>query len=195
MVASELSISRGEQRPGPRGNARLLSLVTRVLHQGVTSSPGRFSKAWEKRPGDEVDQGFKQQRRRRLQKRHLKSDGTLLQTLLFHLVQFVKCWQIFQELNPKGLYRSLGEEKRNRCPVCLHSPQNMKEVSRRSRATTAKKCTKKRNARVKLLFCFSNPIAFLPFSLPSPRCRLSTLLYHTNLELATILTARLISLY
>ena len=32
MVASKLSISRGEQRPGPRGNARLLSLVTRVLH-------------------------------------------------------------------------------------------------------------------------------------------------------------------
>ena len=30
MVASKLSISRGEQRPGPRGNTRLLSLVMRV---------------------------------------------------------------------------------------------------------------------------------------------------------------------
>ena len=126
MVASKLSISRGEQRPGPRGNARLLSLVTRVLHQGATSSPGRFSKAWDKRPGDEVDQGFKQQRQRRLQKRLLKSEFALLQTLLFHLVQFVNCQQIFQELNPKGLYQSLREETQNRCPVCLHSPQNMK---------------------------------------------------------------------
>ena len=32
---------------------------------------------------------------------------------------------------------------------------------------TAKKCTKKRDARAKL-FCQSKPIAFLPFSLPSP---------------------------
>ena len=35
----------------------------------------------------------------------------------------------------------------------------------RSRATTAKKCTKKRDARAKLLFRQSNPIAFLPSSL------------------------------
>ena len=35
-------------------------------------------------------------------------------------------------------------------------------------AVTAKKCTKKRDARAKLLFCQSKPIAFLPFSLPSP---------------------------
>ena len=33
---------------------------------------------------------------------------------------------------------------------------------------TAEKCTKKREARAKLLFCQSKPIAFLPFSLPSP---------------------------
>ena len=41
-------------------------------------------------------------------------------------------------------------------------------LSRCSRATTAKKCTKKRDARAKLLFCLSKPIVFLPFSLPSP---------------------------
>ena len=40
--------------------------------------------------------------------------------------------------------------------------------SRCSRATTAKKCTKKRDARAKLLFCQSKPIGLLPFSLPSP---------------------------
>ena len=33
---------------------------------------------------------------------------------------------------------------------------------------TAEKCTKKRDARAKLLFCLSKPVAFLPFSLPSP---------------------------
>ena len=47
MVASKLSISKGEQRTGPRGNA--------CVALGATSSPGRFSKAREKRPGDEVD--------------------------------------------------------------------------------------------------------------------------------------------
>ena len=31
-----------------------------------------------------------------------------------------------------------------------------------------KKCTKKRDARAELLFCPSQPIAFLPFSLTSP---------------------------
>ena len=35
-------------------------------------------------------------------------------------------------------------------------------------STTAKKCTKKRDARAKLLFCQSKPIGFIPFSLPSP---------------------------
>ena len=33
---------------------------------------------------------------------------------------------------------------------------------------TAKKCTKKRNASAKLLFCQSKPIAFLPFSFSLP---------------------------
>ena len=41
-------------------------------------------------------------------------------------------------------------------------------MPRRIRAETAKKCTKKRDARAKLLFCQSKPIAFLPFSLPFP---------------------------
>jgi len=40
-----------------------------------------------------------------------------------------------------------------------------KEVYRRRRATTAKKCTKMRDARIKLLFCQSKPINFLPSSL------------------------------
>ena len=44
-----------------------------------------------------------QQRGRRLRKRHLQSEVALRQTLLrlFHLVQFVKRWQFFLELNSK----------------------------------------------------------------------------------------------
>ena len=55
-----------------------------------------------------------QQRRRRVRKRHLKSKFALHQTLsrLFHLVYFVKCWQMFLELYSKGLYQSLGKEKK-----------------------------------------------------------------------------------
>ena len=55
-----------------------------------------------------------QQRRRRLRKRHLKSEFPPLQTLsrLFHLVHFVKCWQMFLELNSKGVYQSSGKEKK-----------------------------------------------------------------------------------
>ena len=56
---------------------------------------------------------LKQEGRRRLRKRHLKNEFALPQTLsrLFHLVSFVKCCQIFLELNSKGLYQSSGKEK------------------------------------------------------------------------------------
>ena len=59
------------------------------------------------------------QRRQRLRKSHLKSEFALSQTLsrLFHLVQFVKCWQMFLELNSKGLYQSSGKEKESCCLV------------------------------------------------------------------------------
>ena len=52
------------------------------------------------------------QRRRRLRKRHLKSEVALLQTLsrLSHLVQFIKYWQFSLELNSKRLYQSSGKE-------------------------------------------------------------------------------------
>ena len=62
---------------------------------------------------------LKQQRRRRLRKRHLKTYFALPQTLsrLFQLVQFVKCWQFFLELNSKRLYQSSGKEKESRCLV------------------------------------------------------------------------------
>ena len=142
----------------------------------------------------------KQHRRRRLRKRHLKSEVALLQTLsrLFHLVQFVKCWQFFLELNSKRLilvssvFVSLDQRSKTAtahlakpaCAVrdeesrygivkdCIKVQEKKKEVVvlgssppknvklgifRRSRAMTAKKSTKKRDARFanlnQLLFC------------------------------------------
>ena len=47
-----------------------------------------------------------------------------------------------------------------------HEIRHFQVVVRRS--TTARKCTKKRDTHAKLLFCKDKPIAFLPFSLPSP---------------------------
>ena len=69
---------------------------------------------------------LKQQRQRRLRERHLKCEFALLQTLsrLFHLVYFVKCWQMFLELNSKGLYQSSGKEKKV-VVLCSRPRQNV----------------------------------------------------------------------
>ena len=40
---------------------------------------------------------------------------------MFHLVHFVKWWQIFLQLNSKGLYQSSGKEKESRCLVFTFS--------------------------------------------------------------------------
>ena len=106
-------------------------------------------------------------------KTSLKSEIALLPTLSrsFHLVQFFKCWQFFLKLNSERLYRSSGKE--NKVVVFC---------SRRSRAVTAKKCTKKRDARAELLFCQSKAIAFLPFSLLLP----SSLLKFPNTVVFTL---------
>ena len=69
---------------------------------------------------------LKQQRQRRLQKHHLKSEFAPLQTLscLFHLVYFVKCWQMFLEFNSKRLYQSSGKEKKV-VVLCSRPRQNV----------------------------------------------------------------------
>ena len=101
---------------------------------------------------------FKQEQRRRLRKRHLKSEFVLLQTLshVSHLVQFVKCWQIFLELNSKENERRLVFASSTKREI-RHFHVVVKVVQRRQ---------KKREARAKLLFCKSKPITFLLFSLP-----------------------------
>ena len=69
---------------------------------------------------------LKQQRQWWIQKRHLKSEFPLPQTLLclFHLVQFVRCWWIFLEFNSKGLYQSSEKEKGRRCLVFTFSTKS-----------------------------------------------------------------------
>ena len=70
----------------------------------------------------------------------------------------------FSGLNPKGQYVSLEKEKQNFCFVLTYSIKWAREVSCRGRATTAKKCTKKRDARAKKFFCQSKLIVFLLFA-------------------------------
>ena len=64
--------------------------------------------------------------------------------------------------------------------VRLHSTWKQAFSSRRSHAVTAKKCTKKRDARAKLLFCQSKSIAVLPFSLTSPSSLLKLPIVHQS---------------
>ena len=51
------------------------------------------------------------------------------------------------------IYLNLEKEKENFCVVFAYFMKGQREISCRSRATTAKKRTKNRNARAKLLFC------------------------------------------
>ena len=44
---------------------------------------------------------------------------------LFHLVQFVKCWQIFLELNSKRLYAQVQEKKKKVVVLCSRPLQNV----------------------------------------------------------------------
>ena len=59
------------------------------------------------------------------------------------------------------------ENKKKVVVLCPRFPNYVK-FGIFSRRVTAKKCTKKCDARAKLLFCQSKPLAFLPFSLISP---------------------------
>ena len=102
-------------------------------------------------------------------RRHLKSEFALFKTssILLSFNQFIKCWLHFLGLNPRGLYLSLEKEKKLFCVHLLYKASAWNwEVSRSSRATTAKECTIKGDARAKLLFCYLNLLLF-----GSSRCR------------------------
>ena len=70
-----------------------------------------------------INRELKQQRRRRLGKRLLKSEVAPLQTLshLFYLIPFVKTWQFFLELNSNQQYRSSEKEEESCCLVLTSS--------------------------------------------------------------------------
>ena len=80
--------------------------------------------------------------------------------------------------------------------VCvLHKTRNQ-AFSRRSRAKTGKKCTKKRDARAKLLFCSLNQLFFFTFSLlsasvdlklPNMPCAQKVVFFQRNIFLNSIL--------
>ena len=85
------------------------------------------------------------------------------------LVQFVKCWQFFLELNSQRLHRSSEKEKES---CCLEFTSSTKREINYFHIVVVQwrqwnKCTKRHDARAKLLFCQSNPFAFLPLSLTS----------------------------
>ena len=75
---------------------------------------------------------------------------------------FAKCRRTLLELNS---YEPYPSSKRERKFYVLHKTWNQ-VISRRSREITAAKCTRKCNARAKLLFCLSRPF-FSWFGLPS----------------------------
>ena len=99
---------------------------------------------------------LKQQRRRRLRKRHLKSEFAPLQTLS-RLFQFVKCCQIFLEFNSKGLYQSSGKEKES---CCLVFPSSTKREIRHFHVVVVQR--RLRNVQKSLMevqsCCFANLI-------------------------------------
>ena len=95
-----------------------------------------------------IVKGFWQSRRRRWQKRHLKSKLGLSQTssLLFRSVQLVKCCQF------SSIWRLWAISKFRKKSFCfdhvLHKTLNY-EFSRRSRAAKVKKCKKKGRKKVR----------------------------------------------
>ena len=121
---------------------------------------------------------LKQQRRRRLRKRHLKNEFALLQNLsrLFHLVQFVKGWQFFLESNSQRLYRRSGKGKESRCLVFSSSTKReiryFHVVVIQWRQTNVKQGVMEVQS-----CCFSilNLFLFLPFSFTSPSSLLNSL--------------------
>ena len=123
--------------------------------KGGRAAPGLVSHA-------DVIRELKQHRRRRLQKRQLKSVFAPLQTLsrLFHLVYFVKCWQMFLELNSKGLYQSSGKEKKV-VVLCSRPRQNVNSGTFTFwSGNDGKEMYKKARCTCKVFVLLIKPIAF-----------------------------------
>ena len=133
---------------------------------------------------------LKHQRRRRLRKRHLKNEFAPLQTLshLFQLVQFVKCWQIFLELNSKTA--SKFRKRKRKSLFCVHVLDKAWNYafSRCSRAATAKK--KKSAVMHEQSCCFINLnlLLFCPSRCRRRRRCLSSLSISYEVNLSSVTT-------
>ena len=147
-----------------------MKLTLALCQRGVVGLTILFSEFWqgtgaEMRPvvlGSSLgrcrsairESSVKQRRRRRLRKRHLEVN--------LRFFKFSRAYSIssnignfFWELSSRGLYQSSGKEKESCCLVFPSSTG-----TRRSRAETAKKCTKKRDARAELLIANLNLLLF-----------------------------------
>ena len=106
---------------------------------------------------------FKPSRCLKLHIRELSIDGgediTLKKNSRFHFVAFIPVRSKCQMGTALGLERERERKIRRR----LFTSRIKREISHfhvYSRVVTAKKCTKKCDARVKLLFCFINLLLF-----------------------------------
>ena len=95
-----------------------------------------------------------------LKKKWNRAASTFIALIPSRLIRQMLHGWLSLELNSKGLYQSSGKEKENWCFVF---PSSTKREIRHC-TMTAKKCTKKRDAHAKLLYCQSQTIGFLPFS-------------------------------
>ena len=109
-----------------------------------------------------------QQWQQRLWKHHLKSEFALLQTLscLFQLVQYVKFWQIFPELNSKRLYQSSRRVNKSRCLIVFTS--STKREVRHFHILVMQRW--QRNAQKSMIHMQSSCFANLNLSLFCHRC-------------------------
>ena len=115
----------------------------------------------------------RRRRRRRLRKRHLEVNLRFFKLYRAYSISS-NIGNFFLELSSIPLYRSSGKEKESCCLVFPSSTGT--QEARRSRAETAKKCTKKRDARVELLFANLNLLLFCRSHCRRRRRRLSSLL-------------------
>ena len=134
--------------------------------------------------------GFKQQRRRRLQKRHLKSEFAPAASNFIALTPSRLIDQMLAdclELNTKGLYQSSGKEKAS---CCLVFPSSTKLEITHFHVVVVQ--WRQRNVQKSVMhvlsFCFDtiNLLLFLPFQLPSPSSLLKLPNIHSK-ELGSIL--------
>ena len=124
-------------------------------------------------------------RRRKWQKPLLKSEFMLFPSslLLFHVVQFVKCWWSFLELNSKGLF--LCYEKHTTslsCVHALHKTWNKAVTARHGGAAcdSIKMYKKAWFAYIVVILLTAYINTFLTFALPFSIWALSTLIHRST---------------